>query len=1276
MTDNNNMWYHRVVQRLGLMKPEDGPTIRIVYANDAERNIEYPTNVISNTKYTLVTFIPKNLYEQFGRSTRNDSILIQYLFIRLFDTFRRAMNIYFLFIGILQLFPSITPVNPVSTWGALVFIFTVSAIKEGYDDFNRYKRDKLANERQFWVLRNNARVQIQSQHISVGDIICLQNNDEIPCDMVVLATSDPEGTCYVQTANLDGETDLKTRLAPKETMGMSEQELHKFKGVIECPSPNAEIYKFDSRLSMQANTKVNTYTHSNWITLSAQNILLQATNVRNVDHLYGMAVYTGNETKIGKNKKIPPTKWTKLDHSINRITVFIFCLQLSLVLIFGMIGEFIRSSEKESVWYLGYTPDYKDPWYEFIIIPLRFLLLNSLMIPISLKVTIDVIKYAYALFINWDLKMYYKQSNAPAVANSTALSEDLGQIEYVFTDKTGTLTENIMLFSRCSIDGQVYGVEGSIFEDQSLLEQINSNDHHSVNFFRAISLCHSVIPSRSPEDNSIFYKASSPDEEALVTAASKLGIQFTNKTPSALTIQVNDTIEHYQLLHTFDFTSDRKRMSVIVKHNATNQIKIITKGADDMVFKRLHKNNDIKLQIKHIDEFAMIGLRTLCIAERVLDENVYNSWLENHFKEASCSLENRQERLAEAYELLECNLDLLGVTAIEDKLQEGVPETIHNLRQASIKVWMLTGDKYSTAIQIAHSCNLVERGCRIYTIGKEIPRDDHEDDYSTGVTRELSALEIVSSIRDIQDHILTNGGNYDLDNQSSSNNIGNSNSNSISNRDVSIAVEGHVLTTVLKFAESEFLQLSGLVSSVICCRVTPNQKALVVRMVKNTNKICLAIGDGGNDVSMIQEANVGVGIGGREGLQAARASDYSIARFKYLQDLLFIHGRYSYLRTSFVANYCFYKSLFICFIQILYQIFSGFAGTTFFNSFSLTSYNILFTGLPIIGYILDRDLPQSILKRNPYLYTFTQEGKAFSPKIFLRWSFRSLYHALIVFCATAAPFIYNTGGTDIDYDSISMISFTAIIFIQSLTLFIESNTITWINHALIWGTIPIYILCVLVLNSISTLDMYSVMTHLTDRSSFWGSFFLMICVCLVPIISIEYLLQLYKPTVDEIINQIRSDNHRGGFGGFFNCTQSTTSLNDGDYSPPSSSTSHHLFSSNIANNNNNNNNNDISYHSGNGNHHMIRNSSMVVPEEHHNQRSKIITFLLYRSLTTPLAKRLSRRKIRGNKEVIELIVNTYEDTYDDDHNQSYYNSHPETQSLLRDEEAVETSPLL
>eukprot|EP01113_Clastostelium_recurvatum_P044997 TRINITY_DN7661_c0_g1_i3.p1 TRINITY_DN7661_c0_g1~~TRINITY_DN7661_c0_g1_i3.p1 ORF type:complete len:1183 (+),score=311.41 TRINITY_DN7661_c0_g1_i3:100-3648(+) len=1087
---------------------------RVLHAN--ERNEKYPSNRVTNTKYTVLTFLPKNLYEQF-------------------HTF---MNIYFLVIGLLQLSPTLTPVNPLSTWGGLIFIFAVSAIKEAFDDWNRMIRDKKANERTYQVVRGTTTEEIKSMDIRVGDILLLNNNEEIPCDVVVLSSSDPDGMCYVQTSNLDGETDYKPRQAPRETCAMtSPQDLGRFRGVVECASPNADIYKFDSRMNLNPDSR--TTSGASWVPLSAKNVLLQATHLRNTNHVYGLTVYTGNETKVGQNKREPPYKLTKLTRAVNTVSVFIFALQFTLVLIFGAVGEVWRRTNGPSNWYLSYPPSDQDPWYMPAVIPLRFLLLNSLMIPVSLKVTMDVIKYTYAMFINWDLKMYDSSSNTPATANNTAISEDLGQVQFVFSDKTGTLTENIMVFRKCSIGGRTFGTMDSTpgststsgkpndsINDEVLRAALARGDPDALEFFRALALCHTVVTS-SAEDGTVEYQASSPDEEALVSAAANLDVKFTKRDLHSEEIMVNGSLEKYELLHVLEFNSVRKRMSVILRDGKSDGVMLYCKGADDTVLPRLHQGNprlpsrltrtrskgggrlsssaptsvramgdsdeddDMEtLQpplsqvhaaaLQHIEEFAKVGLRTLCVANRRIPTHEYEAWART-LEAANGSMQDRDAKVSEAYDQIEKNMQLLGISAIEDRLQEEVPETIELLRTAGIKVWMLTGDKLSTAVQIATSCRLLG--------------DDPRASLLT-----ISSEDDIDNLQVLAAEVLKRG------------------------RGLSIIVEGHILEKILarKRYTDAFFASAVLAGSVVCCRVTPHQKAQVVSLVKEHDYITLAVGDGGNDVSMIQAANVGVGISGREGLQASRASDYSIGRFRFLQRLLLVHGRFSYHRTAFVALYCFYKSLFICFMQVMFQAFDGFSGTTFFNSFSLLTYNILWTGLPVVGFVFDKDLSEHAILHNPQIYKDSQRSRSFNPLLFAIWLFRALFQAFLVFVITTMVYWALYGATDLDYNSISILPFTASVILQQLTLLIQHNSLTYINHLLIWGTIAAYFVVLSLTSLVVPSDMFYVAFFLGRDYHFWLALVAILVITLSPVVGLRYYFFQYHPTAAQVFQNFEA----------------------------------------------------------------------------------------------------------------------------------------------------------
>ena len=539
---------------------------------DATELPEFESNRVTNTKYTVLTFLPLNLKEQFGR----------------------FMNQYFLLIACLQLEPTLTPVSPVTTWAPLIFIFAVSAIKEALDDYARFKSDQTFNNRPYPVTRNGEDSVIKSEEIQVGDIIKIQENQEFPCDMVLLCSSEPDGTCYVQTANIDGETDLKTKNSIPQPLQPAH--LHAFRGVIECPHPNRHIYSFDATLAIDGNDRLQS--------LDSKQLLLQGTFLKNTTFIYGAAVYTGFETKLGMNKHKPLPKMTKLDRMVDRMSRIIFLGQITLVLALGITGITLSNQIRDIYTYLDLNSE-DTGVAKFFIIPLRMLLLMSFMIPISLKVTMDIVKYAAASFISWDLEMYDKETDEPAQASNTAIAEDLGQIEYIFTDKTGTLTENLMVFKQASLVGRIVDMDKSP----------TINGEQELNFWIALAVCQTVAVDDS-DPRQIRYKGASPDEEALVAAAAKMGVVFSKKHADLITINVRGTIDRYRILHILEFSSDRRRMSVVVQKMSNTQIIIFSKGADDMMLPRCLNKDDVEKTRRHIEAFAHQGFRTLCIAMR------------------------------------------------------------------------------------------------------------------------------------------------------------------------------------------------------------------------------------------------------------------------------------------------------------------------------------------------------------------------------------------------------------------------------------------------------------------------------------------------------------------------------------------------------------------------------------------------------------------------------------------------------------------------------------
>ncbi|XP_073099261.1 phospholipid-transporting ATPase 2 isoform X3 [Elaeis guineensis] len=783
----------------------------------------------------------------------------------------------------------------------------------------------------------------------------------------------------------------------------------------------------------------------------------------------------GNETKLGMSRGVPEPKLTAVDAMIDKLTGAIFLFQIVVVIVLGFSGNIWKDTEARKQWYVKY-PD-EGPWYELLIIPLRFELLCSIMIPISIKVSLDLVKSLYAKFIDWDEEMYDNDTNTPSHAANTAISEDLGQVEYILTDKTGTLTENRMIFRRCCISGIVYGNEsGDALKDVELLNAVAKNVPDVLRFLTVMTICNTVIPIRS-NSGAISYKAQSQDEDALVNAAARLHMVLISKNGNTIGVNFNGSVIQYEILDVLEFTSDRKRMSVVVRDCQNEKILLLSKGADEAIFPCAYPGQQIRTFVDAVEQYAQLGLRTLCLGWRELKDDEYEEW-SHMFKEASTALFDREWKLAEVCQRLEHDLEILGVTAIEDRLQDGVPETIETLRKAGINFWMLTGDKQNTAIQIALLCNFISsepKGQLLFINGKS------EDEVVRSLERVLLTMRITSS----------------------------------EPKDLAFVVDGWALEVILKQYREAFTELAILSRTAICCRVTPSQKAQLVELLKSCDYRTLAIGDGGNDVRMIQQADIGVGISGREGLQAARAADYSIGKFRFLKRLILVHGRYSYNRTAFLSQYSFYKSLVICFIQILFSLFSGVSGSSLFNSVSLMAYNVFYTSIPVLTSVLDKDLTEKTVMQHPQILFYCQAGRLLNPSTFAGWFGRSLYHALVVFLIS----IHAYAGEKCEMEELSMVALSGCIWLQAFVVTLEMNSFTILQHLAIWGNFVAFYVINCIVSTIPSAGMYTIMFRLCKQPSYWITMVLIAAVGMGPVLAIKYFRYTYRSSAINILQQ-------------------------------------------------------------------------------------------------------------------------------------------------------------
>ncbi|KAG3025734.1 Phospholipid-transporting ATPase 3 [Phytophthora cactorum] len=1078
---------------------------RVAFLNDSDANQQlitskqYARNVMITSKYTAVSFVPKTIFE----------------------FFRVVANVYFLLIALLQLATPWSPTNRFTTAGPLLFVLLVTMVKQGSEDFKRHQADEKQNCRSCRIINTAGQTEmIAWQDLQVGQLVCVENHEELPADVVILATSEEEGRCFIETSNLDGETNLKRRIAVKLTAQLvGWRELHgdpisqetvcasavrRLRGSIEHEQPNNQLYTFTGRILLREGDRGETA-----VPLGPENLLLRGCSLRSCAFVVGLVIFTGSETKLLQNSRAAPSKQSKLYRTANRCMLLIFTTMFGLCLASAIAAASWSQKNASRLWYLPFIKE-ADQADDFIVNFFTFLILYNNLVPISLYVSLDIIKVLQANRITGDSKMMY--DGVHAVARTSELNEELGQVEYVFSDKTGTLTCNVMEFRKCSIGGVSYGfgtteigravaalassdaatkaskstsspakakvnplllnapsgvrldidstddvrdnvssaapvhpvtqVEGggdpkeaqvhfdpSIhFDDPGLLRALYAGGKQGElihEFLTLLSICHTVIPETDSKTREVVYRASSPDEEALVKAAKCLGYNFVSPAP-LMKVEIsckpsllpnsnsNTTLEpvtkSYTIVNVNEFNSTRKRMSVVAINEETREYVLYCKGADNMMLERAasgKSDSDIAVHAKlvgHLRNYAREGLRTLVLGRRVLTIEEYKHYNEAYVA-ASTALEDREAKLDACAEMIEKNMQLLGVTAIEDKLQEGVPSAIFDLAQAGIKVWVLTGDREETAINIGHACRLINDKMQLLYVNAERVE---------ALSAQLDALYETPEIqRLIRGDTVADNLAMVCD--------GKALVHIFPSRDSRAKMSTEAAERV-KVLTQKLLDIARVCKALIACRVSPSQKAEIVQLVrkggrlgadkkgKGEQPITLAIGDGANDVSMIQTAHVGVGICGKEGVQAVNASDYAIAQFRFLTRLVLLHGRCNYKRICKVIRYSFYKNIALVISLFVFNFYNGQSGAPLFESFVMAGWNF-FLALPIIVIgVFDQDISEDVVLMFPQLYRRGQDDCDLNMHVFTKTILNSVGHAIICFFGCYAGTLHTNYG--------------------------------------------------------------------------------------------------------------------------------------------------------------------------------------------------------------------------------------------------------------------------
>ncbi|KAH9288380.1 hypothetical protein KI387_032497, partial [Taxus chinensis] len=1038
----------------------------------------------------------------------------------------------------------LSPVSPVSTVAPLAFVVGLSMVKEAIEDFRRYLQDRKVNTRKVKTWKENGSFHYKPwEQLQVGEVVMIEKDELFPADLLLLSSSYEDGICYVETMNLDGETNLKVKRCLESTLGLDKEvDFEQFDAIIKCEDPNPSLYTFVGNLEFQEQVYA----------LGPEQVLLRDSKLRNTKYVYGVVIFSGFDTKVMKNSTKSPSKRSTIEHKIDHIIYLLFTV-LVLISLITALGFTLKTKFEMIKWeYLEpenttSSFDPKNSTSSGFLMLLTSLILYGYLIPISLYVSLEIVKVMQAVFITQDIQMYDEGTCSTAEARTSNLNEDLGQIDTILSDKTGTLTCNQMDFLKCSIAGISYGVRASEIEiaavkriaskkgkpsdmpdlseinlkipspgsysigtpeyeyfhlnnpslelsqinvqgqsldasdielltdgveqtqidNQQVIKGFNFSDKRLMNghwmnelrvdvilmFFRILAVCHTVVPEKDEETGKIKYEAESPDETAFVIAAREFGFEFCQRSQSTVSVNELDPSSRrkkkiqpksdewndrgYKLLDLLEFNSTRKRMSVIVR-DEEGQIFLLCKGADSVIFDRLGVNGRQyeNATRTHLAKYGEEGLRTLAFAYRKIEATEYSEWNAIFIKAKTTFGAKREALLESASDLIEKDLILIGATAVEDKLQKGVPECIDKLAQAGIKIWVLTGDKEETAINIGFACSLLRLGMKQISLCLRNTEEFQDQDDANKVTK--------------------------------------------------LVKEG-------------------------------------------TGKITLAIGDGANDVGMIQAADVGVGISGVEGMQAVMASDFSIAQFRFLERLLIVHGHWCYKRIAKMICYFFYKNVAFGLTLFYYETYTSFSGMSIYDDWYMTIFNVILTSLPVISLgVFEQDVPSEVCLQFPALYQQGPRNIFFNWPRIIGWMANGVYTSLITFFLNIYIYYaqaFCAQGATSDSSNIGATIYTCIIWAVNCQIALVISHFTWIQHLFIWGSICTWYIFLYVYGTlpptISNGAFQLLANILGPAPIYWFSTLLVVIASILPYFAHISIQRMLNPLDDHVIQEIK-----------------------------------------------------------------------------------------------------------------------------------------------------------
>ncbi|CAF3810623.1 unnamed protein product [Rotaria socialis] len=1053
------------------------------------------TNRIKTTRYNVITFLPKNLFEQF----------------------HRVANVYFAILIGLNWIPIINAISKMVAFIPLTVILTITAVKDLVEDLKRWRSDSYINKQiaEVYDKASKSFIECKWEDLNVGHVVRVRTDQVVPADILLLASSSCESTCYLDTAAIDGETNLKQKSIPSCFLNYTKSEEASFE--LQCDPPNDDIYHFCGRIILSSGSHV--YPCDN------NNILLRGCVLRITEYVDGLIVYAGNETKVIKSSRHTISKHALIERYINRDVFFSSIILTALCLICAGLAinwDLSYGSQWMFVPFLEYNP-FDGVAGRFFINALTFVILFQVMVPIALYVSLDVVRVLQMYTIGRDKHLKYEH---PISCRTFTINEDLGQIGYIFSDKTGTLTQNKLVFKAMSIGGLQYSVRSELPTENSTIVQ---------HFLTVLAICNTSFMVHDHQelmhriDYQPKYEGDNADDLVLCQTASDFGVRMISRSAQNILVRhINSTNTEkedveYEILCLLPFDSTRKRMSIIVRRN--DQIFLFIKGAETSIWPHLSSLNDVHMKAtieQNSLSFAEQGYRSLLVAYRQLTLTEFESWFQQ-YEQAANSLANRDDAISDAATAIEVELMLAGLTAVEDKLQDGVPKAIATLRCAGIKIWLLTGDKQATALSTAQAASLVNIPQTSTSGNSSLSKNNspatNSWDFGASAQAQLNQythmIYYSSQLIEMDQLLRTRGGTMSDELRTGETISRMSEVIAAQNLPVSLVVTGEDLGVILRYKPKEFMKAACQCQSVLFCRVSAKQKRELVSVAKSVFKYrILAIGDGANDVGMIRESNCGVAVYGREGSQAVAAGDFAVDRFECLTRLLLVHGAWCFTRTCELILYTFMHNCAYVFVIFYHQLFNGFSGAVSLHSLYLTLYSSLFTVLPqCAAALFDQHVPAERALREPQLYKYTLHSKCYRIQSYWINILDAVWQSTVIFFM--AYFSYQTQ-SNMDVSSFGFSLIFSMVITSLIHVIIQTSRIDWSVIAATAFSILVFLGFTLIFDSICVDCLagespYQVSYHSFQQGRFWFTNLLTIVTAMMP-----------RYTVKCIYNKVRN----------------------------------------------------------------------------------------------------------------------------------------------------------